>query len=52
MTKGNNRDTSWFSVIDSEWPELKQAYQAWLAPENFDNEGQQFRKLEDFRIGG
>jgi len=52
VTKGNNRDTAWFSIIDSEWPALKQAYQAWLAPENFDSDGQQIRKLEDFRIGG
>ncbi|MCL7998783.1 GNAT family N-acetyltransferase [Brucella sp. 21LCYQ03] len=52
VTKGNNRDTAWFSIIDSEWPALKQAYQAWLAPTNFDSDGQQIRKLEDFRIGG
>jgi RimJ/RimL family protein N-acetyltransferase len=52
VTKGNNRDTAWFSIIDSEWPALKQAYQAWLAPTNFDSDGQQIRRLEDFRIGG
>ena len=52
VTKGKNRDTAWFSIIDSEWPALKQAYQAWLAPTNFDSDGQQIRRLEDFRIGG
>ncbi|MBC8718883.1 GNAT family protein [Ochrobactrum sp. Marseille-Q0166] len=52
VTKGKNRDTAWFSIIDSEWPALKQAYQAWLAPANFGSDGQQIRKLEDFRIGG
>jgi RimJ/RimL family protein N-acetyltransferase len=45
--KGRNRDTAWFSIIDSEWPALKRAYQQWLAPENFDARGQQKRKLPD-----
>lgn len=48
IVKGKNRDTAWYSVIDSEWPALKQAYQNWLAPENFDATGQQIRKLESF----
>ena len=43
--KGRNRDTAWFSIIDSEWPALKRAYEQWLAPENFDAEGRQTRKL-------
>jgi len=51
VTKGNNRDTAWFSIIDSEWPALKQAYLAWLERINFDSDGQQIRKLEEFRIG-
>jgi len=25
IIQGRNRDTSWFSIIDSEWPEAKQA---------------------------
>ncbi|MCY1249366.1 hypothetical protein D9M72_628930 [compost metagenome] len=52
VTKGKNRDTAWFSIIDAEWPALKQAYQAWLERTNFDSEGQQKKKLEDFRSGG
>ena len=28
VNKGRNRDTDWFSIIDSEWPALKRAYQA------------------------
>lgn len=39
--KGRNRDTAWFSIIDSEWPALKRAYERWLAPGNFDAAGQQ-----------
>jgi hypothetical protein len=34
-----NRDTAWFSIIDAEWPKLRAAYQAWLAPSNFDAAG-------------
>ncbi len=39
--KGRNRDTAWFSIIDSEWPALKSAYERWLDPANFDDAGQQ-----------
>lgn len=49
VVKGENRDTAWYSIIDSEWPALKRAYEAWLDPANFDATGQQIRKLEDFR---
>jgi RimJ/RimL family protein N-acetyltransferase len=44
--KGANRDTAWFSMIDGEWPALKQAYERWLAPENFDAAGRQKTRLE------
>ena len=49
ISKGGNRDTAWFSMIDSEWPEIKACFEAWLAPENFDAEGRQIRKLDDIR---
>jgi RimJ/RimL family protein N-acetyltransferase len=45
--KGRNRDTAWFSIIDSEWPTLKKAYEQWLAPENFASDGQQKQRLPD-----
>jgi len=45
IVKGRNRDTAWFSILDSEWPVLKGAYEAWLAPENFDGEGTQRKSL-------
>lgn len=32
ITKGRTRDTSWFSIIDEQWPALRQAYETWLAP--------------------
>ena len=42
-----NRDTAWFSIIDSEWPALREAYAAWLAPSNFDAAGRQRERLAD-----
>ncbi|SDU28992.1 GNAT family N-acetyltransferase [Stappia sp. ES.058] len=50
--KGRNRDTAWFSITDREWPALKAAFEAWLAPENFDAEGRQRRSLQEMRAGG
>jgi RimJ/RimL family protein N-acetyltransferase len=39
--KGRNRDTAWFSILDREWPALAAAFDAWLAPSNFDADGRQ-----------
>ncbi|KAK9366242.1 acyl-CoA N-acyltransferase [Lipomyces kononenkoae] len=49
IIKGRNRDTAWFSIIDSEWPVVKQAFQTWLDPMNFDEQGQQRQALADVR---
>lgn len=46
--KGRNRDTAWFSVLDSEWPALERAFTAWLAEKNFDSDGQQAKSLSEF----
>jgi RimJ/RimL family protein N-acetyltransferase len=43
--KGRNRDTAWSSILDSEWPAIKTAFERWLAPENFDAEGSQRIRL-------
>ncbi|MCA0994043.1 GNAT family N-acetyltransferase [Alloyangia pacifica] len=48
VTKGRNRDTAWFSVLDSEWPKLKARFDAWLSPTNFGADGQQITRLNDF----
>ena len=45
IIKGRNRDTSWFSMLDSEWTARKQAFEAWLAPANFDAQGCQINGL-------
>jgi len=39
--KGRNRDTAWYAIVDSDWPAIRSAYEAWLAPENFDAAGDQ-----------
>ncbi|MCU1231601.1 MAG: Acetyltransferase, gnat family [Acidobacteria bacterium] len=49
--KGRNRDTAWYSIIDREWPALRDAFDAWLAPSNFDESGAQRRSLGDLRKG-
>ena len=41
IVKGQNRDTAWFSMLDSEWPERKQRFERWLHPSNFDEQGRQ-----------
>jgi len=41
IVKGRNRDTAWYSMLDSEWPKVRQAFETWLDPTNFDALGQQ-----------
>jgi len=43
--KQRNRDTAWYSIIDSEWPAIKQVFETWLLSDNFDAEGQQKTSL-------
>ncbi|MFC6694955.1 GNAT family N-acetyltransferase [Nocardioides daphniae] len=47
VTKGRNRDTDWFAMLDGEWPAVKARNERWLAPANFDGEGRQLRRLTD-----
>jgi RimJ/RimL family protein N-acetyltransferase len=49
VVKGRNRDTAWFSITDGEWPVRRAAFEAWLAPENFDENGRQLRSLAAVR---
>ena len=45
VVKGQSRDTAWYSMLDSEWPARKRAFEAWLDPANFDADGGQRRSL-------
>lgn len=49
VIKDRNRDTAWFSILDSEWPSRRAAFEAWLTPENFDATGRQIRSLASLR---
>lgn len=43
--KGRNRDTAWYAAIDREWPALRDAFERWLDPSNFDERGRQRVRL-------
>ena len=45
VSKGRNRDSAWFSIIDKEWKKLKKGYQRFLKPSNFDNKLKQKKEL-------
>ena len=45
VVKGRNRDTAWFAMIDHEWPALQEAFDIWLSPHNFDDNGAQSERL-------
>ena len=49
IAKGRNRDTVFFSILDSEWPRAKLAFERWLDPKNFDENGRQRHSLETVR---
>ena len=45
--KGRTRDTDWLSMIDKDWPQVKDRLEAWLTPENFDKNGRQYKSLRE-----
>jgi len=47
--RGRSRDTAWYSVIDSEWPALREAFERWLDRDNFDPSGMQRASLGEIR---
>jgi RimJ/RimL family protein N-acetyltransferase len=51
IIKGCNRDTAWFSMLDSEWPKRKAAFERWLDPSNFDANGRQRVSLSALNHG-
>ncbi len=50
VVKGRNRDTAWYSIIDSEWPAVSAAYERWLSEMNFHADGTQIARLEECYI--
>lgn len=49
VIKDRNRDTAWFSMLDSEWPSRRAAFEAWLSPSNFNADGSQRQSLTELR---
>jgi len=47
IIKGKNRDTAWYSMLDSEWPARKRELERWLDESNFDSAGQQKTRLNE-----
>ena len=45
IVKGRSRDTAYFSMLYSEWPARKAAFEQWLSPENFHSAGRQNASL-------
>ena len=49
VQKGQSRDTAWFAMLDGDWPVQHQAFERWLAPDNFDSRGRQKARLAEVR---
>jgi RimJ/RimL family protein N-acetyltransferase len=45
IVKGRNRDTAWYSIINTEWRPVRDGFEKWLDPANFDREGRQITPL-------
>jgi RimJ/RimL family protein N-acetyltransferase len=45
--KGRSRDTAWYAITIDRWPQVKRSFEAWLAPDNFDNDGNQITTLSN-----
>ena len=50
LVKGRSRDSAWFSIVEGEeWVAVRKGLVRWMHEANFDWEGRQKRKLEEFR---
>jgi RimJ/RimL family protein N-acetyltransferase len=52
IAKGRNRDTAYYSMLETEWLARKAAFERWLAPENFDADGRQRVSLSELNDSG
>ena len=39
MSKGRNRDTAWFAIIDKEWENFKNCFETYFSKDNFSKVG-------------
>jgi RimJ/RimL family protein N-acetyltransferase len=49
VVKGRRRDSAWFSILDDEWPRVRDAIVAWLDAANFSHDGTAKRGLAEIR---
>ena len=47
IVRNRSRDTVWFAMLAEELSALKPAYEKWLAPDNFDEQGRQKTRLSE-----
>jgi RimJ/RimL family protein N-acetyltransferase len=45
--KGRSRDTAWYAITIDRWPQIKRTFEAWLARDNFDDDGNQITTLSN-----
>ena len=50
VSKGRNRDTAWYAIVDRDWPPIRAGFQAWLAPQNFGPAGRQRQALSELIV--
>ena len=50
IVKGNSRDTAWYSILDDEWPEVRNILTNWLTDQNFDAGGDARSSLSDMML--
>lgn len=48
--KDRNRDTAWYSMLDTEWEQRKRRLLQWLDPKNFNAHGQQRTSLREIAL--
>jgi RimJ/RimL family protein N-acetyltransferase len=46
IVKGRNRDTTWYAMLDKDWHRVREGFERWLNPANFDESGRQKAKLQ------
>jgi len=47
VVKGRNRDTAWYAIVDDDWPAVREGFERWLDPDNFDASSRQRRRLSE-----
>ena len=52
IVKGRNRDTAWYSIINTEWRLVRDGFEKWLDPANFDLRGPADHPLERGAVRG